>query len=160
MLELGNSPLPLYSFEEPLGSVLLTSLGSISPIQELLDDARQWFTAISTTVYPEVAPNGQASAHTISVVFWLHDERYPIYSILVSAPISWSPRTYLAALKLTIQRRRMVIAAPDMAFGSLRATLNEVHWMFLLPFSECLEILGQENAFSRVTGGVEETEEN
>ena len=117
------------------------------------EEPRVHFTSLIATARPRGVDEVINDGYMVLLSFWLDEFPTPVHTIDIPIPLSWSPRTYLAALQLNIRRSGVVMVSPDSFVGPLAPTLNEVHWLFNLNIEDALRILERQNAFENVNGG-------
>ena len=117
------------------------------------EEPRVHFTSLSATARPGGVEEVLNDGYMVLLSFWLDEFTKPVHTIDIPIPLSWSPRTYLAALQLNIKRTGVVMISPDNFVGPLAPTLNEVHWLFNLDIEDALSILERQNVFENVNGG-------
>lgn len=142
---------PLYVLSHSINE-LHQNFAAFPSLQDLMADTRINFMAVSAAVDTSEAGENSQLAH-VKVQFWMDDLRDPVYAVMAPLPVLWSARLYLAALGLTIRRRKMVLSASDTTMGGVHPTLNEVHWLYHQSVENASHILKEENAFYQVKGG-------
>jgi hypothetical protein len=151
-------PLVLFSHMEPEPEEMEDNdLPYMGPMDEVdlpfYEEPRIYFTSVSARGRPRNVEDIINRRYNILLSFFVDTSPTPVHNLEIPIPISWTPRTYLAALQLSIRRRRVVIVAPENLVGPLAPTLNEVHWLFNIDIEAALAILESWNGFGVLNGG-------
>ena len=90
---------------------------------------------------------------TMKVSFWSANSDQPVHEAIVSVPLEWSPRIFLAAIRLTVTQRNNVCLykVTDTPPGYCR--INEVHWLYENITATTRSILEEQHAFVFIFGG-------
>ena len=85
------------------------------------------------------------------VSFWVDADHLPVFDCFVEFPLHWTPRIYLAVLKLSILRN-------DVCLCNIQQptffTLGTVHMLFGAQLDVVMSILQTRHAFILVLGGL------
>eukprot|EP00527_Entomoneis_sp_CCMP2396_P004288 CAMPEP_0198140690 /NCGR_PEP_ID=MMETSP1443-20131203/3828_1 /TAXON_ID=186043 /ORGANISM="Entomoneis sp., Strain CCMP2396" /LENGTH=171 /DNA_ID=CAMNT_0043803201 /DNA_START=29 /DNA_END=544 /DNA_ORIENTATION=- len=152
---------PIFDMETPIAR--FTSHLAAATSQGFLvvySSRKGHFKSLSCKVRLQVAASGRDDGsqeiHEAYITFWLDTTGASVFSVAVPVPCSWTARLYMAVLRNTVIKRKLVILAPDNIHGAKDAlTLNEVHWLFGCSVDEVEEVLNEEgHCFPCVNGSL------
>jgi hypothetical protein len=112
----------------------------------ILFDAISAILDASTTVFQQ---SSGICHQQLRVSFWLGDAAFPVHVVVILFPIGWTNRMYLAALKLSIDRKSLIVCDSE----ARQCRLNDVHLLFTGSVQNATLVLESQNAFWLVRGG-------